>query len=326
LALSFKTDIIYTKAIIQEEIFMTTNFKRQWRGFWQLADPKIWVASTVPMVCGAAMAYGLEGVFNIYWFLWCLAGIYLIEIGKNAINEFVDYESGVDRFIAPEKRTPFSGGKKTIVDGLLTVRETKVIAVVTMAGAAVIGLYIAMVREPMVLWVGLLGFLLAAFYSMPPFKLAYRGFGEFVVGFTFGPLVMGGTYLVQTHSLRLEVVPASLVLGFLIANVLLINQYPDYEADVRGQKKNWVVRLGKQKAVGVYTALFVMAYVSLLPLIIFTGSPVWLLTFLSIPLARRAIAEAKKYYDDIPRLMEANVKTVQVYQLTGLMLAIAALI
>lgn len=84
-----------------------------------------------------------------------------------------------------------------------------------------------------------------------------------MVGFTFGPLVMGGTYLVQTHSLRLEVVPASLVLGFLIANVLLINQYPDYEADVRGQKKNWVVRLGKQKAVGEYTALFVMAYVSL---------------------------------------------------------------
>jgi len=79
------------------------DVSRIFTGFWQLADPKIWISSTVPMVVGAALAYGNTGQFNFYWFLVSLLGIYLIEIGKNAVNEFVDFQSGVasitNRFI-----------------------------------------------------------------------------------------------------------------------------------------------------------------------------------------------------------------------------------
>jgi 1,4-dihydroxy-2-naphthoate octaprenyltransferase len=305
---------------------MTGDFARLWRGFWQLADPKIWIASTIPMVVGAALAYGLEGVFNLYWFICSLVGVYLIEIGKNAINEFVDYESGVDRFVTPDRRTPFSGGKKTIVDGLLTVKETRAIAVFTMLGGAAVGLYITFFREHIVFWLGIAGFLLATFYSLPPFKFCYRGLGEFVVGLAFGPLILSGSYLVQAHRLKTEAVIASMAIGFLITNVLWINQYPDYEADSLGNKKNWVVRLGRKRGVRVYTLLYVLAYLSLAVLIIFTRNPLWLLACLGVPFARRSVAVARRYYDDIPRLVEANAKTVQVYQLTGLGLAAAAVL
>ncbi|MBS4021911.1 MAG: hypothetical protein KGZ79_05770 [Dethiobacter sp.] len=44
------------------------DLKRFWRGFWQVADPKIWIASTIPMAVGGALAYGLNGSFNWYWF------------------------------------------------------------------------------------------------------------------------------------------------------------------------------------------------------------------------------------------------------------------
>ncbi|MDN5331484.1 MAG: 1,4-dihydroxy-2-naphthoate polyprenyltransferase [Tepidanaerobacteraceae bacterium] len=94
------------------------------------------------MAVGAALAYGIEGKFSLYWLFWSMIGVYLIEIGKNAINEFVDYESGVDRYVTPDKRTPFSGGKKVIVDGILSVSEVKAIAVWTMALAGLIGVYI----------------------------------------------------------------------------------------------------------------------------------------------------------------------------------------
>lgn len=86
--------------------------ERVWQGFWQLADPKIWIASTVPMLVAAALAYGNTGRFHPGWFLLSAVGIYLIETGKNAINEYVDYKSGADRNVTPENRTPFSGGKK----------------------------------------------------------------------------------------------------------------------------------------------------------------------------------------------------------------------
>lgn len=305
---------------------MASSFSRLIQGVWRLADPKLCIASTVPMVVSTAMAYKALGYIDIYWLFLSFFGVYLIETGKNAINEVVDYKSGVDRFVTPDKRTPFSGGKKTIVDGLLTVEETKIIALVTMLAAAAIGLYIAIAREPMVLWIGIAGFLISIFYSLPPFKFCYRGLGEFAIGLTYGPLVVSGTYLVQTHTVNLEILLLSLMIGFLIANVVWINQYPDYEADARGYKRNWVVRLGKEKGIVVYILLYVLAYLSLLIAVFFTGNPLLLIALLSAPIAKRSVDVAKKYYDDIARLVEANAKTIQVYQMTGLTLTAAILI
>ncbi|MCG0275326.1 MAG: prenyltransferase [Thermosediminibacteraceae bacterium] len=301
------------------------NWSRFWKGFWQLADPKIWIASTVPMAVGAALAYGLEGKFSLYWLLWSAVGVYLIEIGKNAINEVVDYKSGVDTFVTPDKRTPFSGGKKTIVDGILTLSEAKAIAWVTMTLAGLIGIYIALTREPAVFWIGVAGFILSVVYSLPPIKLCYRGFGEITVGLTFGPLVTCGTYLVQTHRITIEAVLASLILGFLIANVLWINQFPDYEADLKGNKRNWVVRLGKKRATSVYFAIFIAAFTVCPILVLVSKNLLFLLPLCAFPIAWEAVKVAKLYYNDIPNLIKANVKTVQIYQLTGLMLIIGAL-
>ncbi len=305
---------------------MQSNPPRFWPGFWQLADPKIWIASTIPMLVGTALAFGLTGSFSFYWFAVALIGIYLIEIGKNAANEVVDYQSGVDRFVTPEQRTPFSGGKKTIVDGLLTVAEARIIAIATLSAGALVGMFIVSFREPRVFWIGLLGIFFAAFYSLPPFKFSYRGLGELAVGFTFGPLITSGAYLVQTHAFSPLVFLASLPIGFLIANVLWINQYPDYEADKKGKKLNGVVRLGKKKGLGVFAALFGAAYASLVVLFIVSGNPFWLLPFLSLGLVMRAIRVAREYYDFLPRQVEANARTIQTYQLTGIAMVAAALL
>ncbi len=300
------------------------NFKRMWMGFWQLADPKIWVASTIPMAVGGALAYSRTGMFSLYWFVVALVGIYLIEIGKNAINEFIDYNSGVDKYVTPDKRTPFSGGKKTIVDGKLTVLETKIIALLTMGAAGCIGMYIVFFREFSVLWVGAAGFFFSVFYSMPPFKLAYKGLGEIVVGFTFGPLVLSGIYLVMAKTVDIYVLIVSLPIAFLIANVLWINQYPDYEADKKGGKKNWVVRMGKKKALKVYTFLFSAAYASMVLICILFRNPFWLLGLVSLPFASQAVRAAQIHYEDIQKLTEANMKTILAYQITGLTMVIAS--
>jgi 1,4-dihydroxy-2-naphthoate octaprenyltransferase len=299
--------------------------ERVWQGFWQLADPKIWIASTVPMLVAAALAYGNTGRFHPGWFLLSAVGIYLIETGKNAINEYVDYKSGADRNVTPENRTPFSGGKKTIVDGKLTLGEVKVISYGTMLAACAIGLFIVLYREFDVLWIGLAGVFLSVFYSVPPFSFAYSGLGELAVGLTFGPLITTGMYLVLTGSVQPEVVAASIPIGFLIANVLWINQYPDYEADKKAGKHNWVVRMGKERGVRVYAALFAMAYAMFPVLALLYRNPVWLLGLVSIPVAVRSVKVAKREFNYTPRLIQANAGTVQVYQITGIIMVIAAL-
>lgn len=298
---------------------------RLWKGFWQLADPKIWVASTIPMVVGGALSYSDTGRFDIFWFLISLAAVYLIEIGKNAVNEVIDYHSGVDRSIAEDRKTPFSGGKKTIVQGKLMVFEAGAIGFLTIGAACLIGLYIMIFRDFTIFWIGFVGVLLSVFYSLPPFKFAYRGLGEAVVGLTFGPLIVSGIYLVMTGALSPWAVLVSLPIGLVIANVLWINQYPDYEADAAGGKRNWVVRLGKKRSLMVYRLLFAAAFVLLVPIAVIYRNPLWLLGCLGAFPAFKAVKAAKQYYDDIPRLMAANAGTVISYQLMGLGMTIAAM-
>ena len=297
-----------------------------WRGLIKVADPKIWIASFVPMAVGGAIAYAQSGSFSWYWFMIGLVAVCFLETGKNALNEYADYLSGVDRFVAPHNQTPFSGGKKTITGGLLTLKDNLWIGLTAIFIGCLLGLYIALTREFSVIWFGLAGVFLAIFYSLAPFRLAYRGFGELAVGFTFGPLITTGTYLVQTGSISLLVLLASLPLGLIITNVLWINQYPDFEADLKGGKMNRLVRMGKKRGLNVYAVLFILAYLFLLALAIFSKNILWLLPFVSMPPAIRAVLVARKHCDNTPLLMEANIKTIHVYQLTGLLMVAAALL
>lgn len=301
------------------------ELKRIWIGFWQLADPKIWIASTIPMAVGGALAYGTTGKFSIYWFLVALASIYLLEIGKNAVNEIVDFKTGVDLFISPDKKTPFSGGKKTIVEGKLKIPETAAIALLTIGAGCCIGLYIVFFKDLVIFWVGLLGVLLSIIYSLPPIKLAYRGWGELTVGLTFGPLIVSGIYILMTGTFNLNAIYVSLPIGLLIANVLWINQFPDYEADKQGGKANWVVRLGKERSVNVFAVLFTAAFACMVILAILLRNPVWLLSLAGLPQAYQAVKIARKSYNDIPALIGANIRMVMIYQITGITMVVACI-
>lgn len=300
---------------------------RLWKGFWLIADPKIWVASTVPMLVGTALAYSVTGRFNLYWFIISIIGLYFIEIGKTAANDLVDYVSGVDLAVMPQNRTPFSGGRnRVIVDGHLSFGEAMLIASVTLIIGGIFGIYISLYHEPMIFWIGTSGLFLALAYSLPPFKLSYRGLGEIAVGVAFGPLIVSGAFVVQAHFLTFEVFLVSLPIGLLVANILFINQYPDYEADLLCSKRNWVVRLGKTKGLRVYILLFALSYISIILLFIYTKNPFWLLSFISLPSVHHAVRVASSSYDDIPNFITANINTLKTYQLTGAAMVLSAVL
>ena len=101
---------------------------------------------------------------------------------------------------------------------------------------------------------------LAWFYHSGPLRLSYRGWGELAVAISYGPLVVTGTYLVQTGNVSAPVIHASLVLGLLVAAFLWINEFPDYSADKASGKHNLVVKIGLQRAAYVYLAMLVFSY------------------------------------------------------------------
>jgi 1,4-dihydroxy-2-naphthoate octaprenyltransferase len=232
------------------------------RGLARLADPKVSLASFASLFLGACAAHA-AGTLHAGWLALTVLGIFAIEVAKNAAGEIYDWDSGVDRAVAPGDRSPFSGGKRVLVDGLLTRGETRGIAVAAYAVGIGCGLAIALVREPAVLGIGLVGVALAFFYHGPPLRLAYRGFGELAVALVYGPLIAAGTVLVQTGRLDGGILLASIPLGLLVAAFLWINEFPDFRADAACDKRNLVVRLGRTTASHAFAGLVFAAFLLL---------------------------------------------------------------
>ncbi|HXV12922.1 MAG TPA: prenyltransferase [Candidatus Krumholzibacteria bacterium] len=245
-------------------------------GIWRLADPKISLASIASMTLAAGAAVR-AGEVSMVWLVLTVLGILAIEVAKNASGEVVDWDSGTDAAIRSDERTPFSGGKRVIVDGLLTRAQTVRVAAVSYAIGIAIGAVIAMVREPRVWYFGVVGVACAFFYHAAPLRLSYRGWGEAAVAFSYGPLIACGTFLVQHHRIGGPVVPLSILLGVLIAAFLWVNEFPDARADAQAGKRTLVVRLGKARAARIFAILAVGPF-AVLPALVATGLPggVWL--------------------------------------------------
>lgn len=286
-----------------------------WRGFWRLADPKVCLASFASMFLGACMAHHAQPI-AWGWLGLTVLGIFAVEVAKNASGEVVDYRSGTDLAITPENRSPFSGGKRVMVDGLLTEAQTLQIARLFYGIAIACGLVIALWRNWRALPVALLGLALAWYYHSAPLKLSYRGYGELAVALCYGPLIAGGTYLVQTGKMTGDLFLTSLALGLMIAGFLWINQLPDYAADERCGKRNLVVQLGPRKASYGFVVLLASGMALLLAVpTLFPGAEGVLWGLLAVGPAIFASSRVLRSPTDTAALIPAQVATLLAFVL-----------
>jgi 1,4-dihydroxy-2-naphthoate polyprenyltransferase len=252
-------------------------------GIWRLADPKITLASMASLFLGTTAAT-IGGELSPAWLIVTILGIFFLEVAKNASGEIYDFDSGTDLRVRPEDRSPFSGGKRVLVDELLTRGQTWAIALTGYFLGALAGLAIVFLREPGVLWLGVLGAGLAFFYHAPPLRLSYRGLGELAVGLAYGPMIAAGTYLVQRGDVTLGTILSSIPLGILIACFLWINELPDHDADAASGKRTLVVSLGKRRASLMFPALMLTAFVAQAVFALTGQVPLWTsLSLLSMP-------------------------------------------
>lgn len=256
-------------------------------GIWRLADPKITLASASSLFLGLSAA-AEDGDIAWGWAAVTVLGIFSLEAAKNASGELFDFDSGADLAVAPRDRSPFSGGKRVLVDGLLTRAQTAAAAGIFYLLGCAAGFLVVGVREPRVLLLGAIGVGLAFFYHAPPVRLSYRGLGELAVALAYGPLIACGAYLVQRGAVSPTVALASLPLGLLIAGFLWINEFPDWEADRSAGKRTLVVRLGRPAASKVFAAIVATAFVLLAALPAFGISFGAWGGFLGLPLAAKA--------------------------------------
>jgi len=194
---------------------------------------------------------------------WAHAGLALlgllgVHITVNALNEASDFRSGID---LNTERTPFSGGSGTLPAGLLSYRKAVAIGLTGGAIGIAVGIYFLTVVGTQLVPVLAVGALAAFGYS----GILGRAYvGELFAGLGLGALPVVATTLVQTGTYEPVAIAASLPAFFMTFNLLLLNEFPDEEADRTGGRKNLVLLLGRKVTAWVYVLLAILVPVSLI--------------------------------------------------------------
>lgn len=298
-----------------------------------MSDPQPWWGpARVPflLLTPACMALGVaccwwlarQGGGALAWpdALLAVLGALAAHVSVNALNEYVDFKSGLD---ALTQRTPFSGGS-----GVLPARPELAQAALWMGctslGLAMMAGMYFLWRQPAVLPalmpIGLAGVLLVVAYT--PWVTRHPWLCLMAPGLGFGPLMMLGTSAVLLGHWAWPVALMSLLPFGLVNNLLLLNQFPDVDADRRVGRLTLPMLLGKTRCGAVLLVQYGLAYGALLLAVLWLDLPkAALLGLLTVPLALHVVRGARRHADDTPALLPFMGLNVVVSLLTPVLVA-----
>lgn len=231
-------------------------------------------AGIFPYILGAVVSYHHTGEFVLFYFLVGLAGISLVLMGVEVFNEYFDFKIGGDRVFLAHRRQK-------------NPRHYLKIGIIAFSLAFFIAVYLSLMRGIPIMIFAITGALSALFYVAPPISFSYRGLGEIIIFLNYGPFITMGSYYLQAQKIDFIVVAASLVPGFIILSLSLINEIPDYYGDKLVGKKNIVVRLGRKKTLTLYGIVLFLGFLTSLIFILYRTNTT-LYSLCSSPIAFRS--------------------------------------
>ncbi len=254
--------------------------------------------------------------------LLALLGGIAAHAAVNALNEYFDFRSGLD---AMTDRTPFSGGSGALPARPDLAPATLALACVALAIACAVGIRFVMLRGTALLPVGLLGIAVVVAYT--PWATRHPIACLLAPGIGFGPAMGVGTHVALTGAHAATPWIASVVPFFLVNALLLLNQFPDVEADRRVGRRHLPMLLGRPRAAGIYAGLVGAAFgwlaiavlAGLLPMGCAAG-------LLAAPLGYAAVRRALRDADDMPALMPAMALNVAINLATPVSMGVGLLL
>lgn len=258
-----------------------TSTKKFYR--WILAArPKTLPAAFVPVVVGSSIAV-YYNKFNFVASVIALLCSLLFQIGANFVNDLFDYLHGTDK----KERT---GPQRAVASGLISSNEMKLGIIIVFGLSFSFGLYLVYLGGWFIFIIGVLSIITAVAYTAGPFPLAYHALGDIAVFLFFGFAGTVGTYYVQAKEITPLAFWASVPVGALITNILVVNNYRDREEDKLSGKNTLAVIFGDKFSRLQYVFFMILSY-SILFVVYFTfkKSVFVFLPILSLPIAIKLI-------------------------------------
>jgi 1,4-dihydroxy-2-naphthoate octaprenyltransferase len=222
-----------------------------WSVWIEATRPKTLPAAVAPVLVGTALAahggsadYAAAGL--------CLLFALLIQIGTNFANDYYDFIQGADS-------ASRVGPRRAVAAGLVRPEVMKRAMVAVFALAFAVGLGLIAWGGPGLILIGVASIACGVAYTGGPFPLGYNGLGDLFVFVFFGLVAVGATFFVQTGEVTVNAILASIPIGLLAANILVVNNYRDVETDRAAGKRTLVVRFGRGAARAQFDASLVVA-------------------------------------------------------------------
>jgi len=242
------------------------------------ARPRTLPAAVAPVLVGTALAATGE-TFKVLTFLAALVGALFIQVGTNLSNDYSDARRGADT----DDRL---GPVRVTAGGLVPPRQVLIATYVAFALAVLAGVYLIATAGWELLLVGAASILAGVLYTGGPRPYGYEGLGEVFVFLFFGVVAVTGSYFAQVEALDWEALILAVPVGLLASAILVVNNVRDLETDRRAGKRTLAVRLGRQRARGLFAAMIAGAFMSApLPWLLGSLSPWLLQSWLALPLA-----------------------------------------
>lgn len=242
------------------------------------ARPKTLAAAFVPVFIGAAIAFA-DQEFSFHPSVLALICAFLIQIGTNFANDYFDHKNGADT----DERVGFV---RATAAGFVPPKTMLKATIATMLAAFLVGLYLVYITNWIVLVIGLLSLLFGILYTGGPYPLGYNGLGDVFVFIFFGIVAVMTTYYVNTLTWSIDTFWASLAVGALCTNILVVNNLRDVEQDAKVGKRTIGVLFGENTLKYEYTLMLLLAF-AIPPHFYFQlNYSAWIfLPFITIPLA-----------------------------------------
>lgn len=273
--------------------------------------------AVVIVLAGLAAAFYSHHTLKPIDGLLVLIGSVLTHASVNTFNNYFDYRSRID---AKTVKTPFSGGVDILVSGRMKPSNALATAILTLAGAGLVGVYFLVRFFDVLFPIVLCGFVLIVFYT--PILSKVHGLSEITAGSGFG-LIGLGTYVTQTGNIEGPGIAVFVPVTILVGLLLFLNEFPDADVDKQAGRRHLVVLLGKGKARWLYLGGLVATYLSIILSVTFSAAPVAImLSLVTIPIAYKAARITLTNYDQTPKLIPALGLNVIVILSTILLLAV----
>ena len=196
--------------------------------------------SVAGVIAGTGCAIMLDSFKALPAFL-CLLFAILAQIAANFGNEYYDYKNGIDR----KGRAGFRRG---VTEGEIDPQSMKRATFIVLALAAAVGCTMLLYGPWWLVIVGVLTMIFALAYSAGPYPLSHHGLGDLAVVIFFGIIPVTFTCFLQSGNMEgmTIIIPTSVAVGLLAANVLIVNNYRDMEDDAAVGKRTTVVIFGRR--------------------------------------------------------------------------------